>query len=139
MTKITAVLVAFNREKLLREALEALAAQRRPVDRLVVVDNASSDGSRAVAEELLEAWGERARFIPLEENTGGAGGFAVGIAAALTEQDVDWVWVMDDDTVPGPEALSGRSTRTRPTSVQAPMTWRSWVRASCGPTVTITQ
>ncbi|WP_336652221.1 MULTISPECIES: glycosyltransferase [unclassified Leucobacter] len=104
---VTAVLVAYNRRELLRESLEALAAQSRPVDRLVIVDNASDDGSAEVAAELLEQWGERARLIPLTKNTGGAGGFATGIAAAIAEEDVDWVWVMDDDTVPGPDALSG--------------------------------
>ncbi|QZY51154.1 glycosyltransferase [Leucobacter tenebrionis] len=104
---VTAVLVAYNRRELLRESLQALAAQSRPVDRLVVVDNASDDGSREVAAELLEPWGARARLIPLIENTGGAGGFATGIAAAVAEDDVDWVWVMDDDTVPGPDALAG--------------------------------
>ncbi len=105
--RVTAVLVAYNRRELLRESLAALAAQRRPVDRLVVVDNASDDGSVEVAAEMLEAWGERARHIELTENTGGAGGFATGIAAAVVEDDTDWVWVMDDDTVPGPDALAG--------------------------------
>ncbi|QAB16804.1 glycosyltransferase [Leucobacter muris] len=104
---VTAVLVAYNRRELLRESLEALAAQSRPVDRLVVVDNASDDGSADVAAELLEQWGTRARLIPLTENTGGAGGFAAGIAAAVAEDCIDWVWVMDDDTVPGPDALAG--------------------------------
>ncbi len=105
--RVTAVLVAWNRRVLLREALEALSAQTRPVDRLVVVDNASDDGSDAVAAELLAEWGDRARLIRLTENTGGAGGFAVGIAAAVADPATDWVWVMDDDTVPGPDALAG--------------------------------
>ncbi|RGE23345.1 glycosyltransferase [Leucobacter sp. wl10] len=105
--RVTAVLVAYNRRELLRESLEALAAQSRPVDRLVVVDNASDDGSDEAAAEQLDHWGERARLLRLTENTGGAGGFAAGIAAAVAEDDVDWVWVMDDDTVPGPDALAG--------------------------------
>lgn len=105
--RVTAVVVAYNRRDLLREALGALAAQSRPVDRLIVVDNASTDGSADVAEELLEAWGARARLVRLDVNTGGAGGFAVGIAAAVVDEDTDWVWVMDDDTVPGPDALAG--------------------------------
>lgn len=104
--RVTAVLVAYNRRELLQESLAALAAQSRPVDRLVVVDNASDDGSADAAEELLDAWGGRARLIRLNENTGGAGGFAVGIAAAVVEESTDWVWVMDDDTVPEPHALA---------------------------------
>lgn len=106
---VTAVLVAYNRRELLGEALEALAAQSRPVDRLVVINNASDDGSGDVAEAALAEWGDRARVIHLVENTGGAGGFTVGIAAAVSAelpQLTDWVWVMDDDTVPGPEALA---------------------------------
>ncbi|WP_336659077.1 glycosyltransferase [Leucobacter sp. USHLN153] len=105
--RVTAVLVAYNRRELLRESLAALAAQSRPVDRLIVVDNASDDGSVEVAAEMLESWGARARHVTLTENTGGAGGFATGIAAAVIEDDTDWVWVMDDDTVPGPDALAG--------------------------------
>ncbi|MBO1900563.1 glycosyltransferase [Leucobacter weissii] len=100
-------MVAYNRRALLGEALAALAAQTRPVDRLIVVDNASEDGSAEFAEERLADWGERARLIRLSENTGGAGGFAVGVAAAVADPRTDWVWVMDDDTVPGPEALAG--------------------------------
>ena len=103
--RVTAVLVAFNRSELLREAITALTAQTRPVDHLIVVDNASDDGSADVAEELLEGWGPRARLIRLDRNTGGAGGFAVGIAAAVADDETDWVWVMDDDTIPQPEAL----------------------------------
>lgn len=105
--RVTAVLVAYNRRELLQESLAALAKQTRPVDRLVIVDNASTDGSGEAAEALVEEWGGRARMIRLTENTGGAGGFAVGIAAAIAEEGIDWVWVMDDDTVPGPDALAG--------------------------------
>jgi len=110
---VTAVMVAYNRRELLGEALEALAAQSRPVDRLILVDNASDDGSGEFAAEAMagEAWRDRARLIRLERNTGGAGGFAVGIAAAVQAGPggggTDWVWVMDDDTVPGPDALAG--------------------------------
>jgi len=104
---VTAVLVAYNRRALVAEALEALAAQTRPVDRLVVVDNASDDGSSEVIDAQLAEWGDRGEVIRLTENTGGAGGFAVGIAAAVADGRTDWVWVMDDDTVPHPGALEG--------------------------------
>ncbi|MFC7766218.1 glycosyltransferase family 2 protein [Leucobacter soli] len=58
--RVTAVMVAYNRRELLGEALAGLAAQSRPVDRLIVVDNASDDGSGEFAEESLAAdgpWG----------------------------------------------------------------------------------
>jgi len=37
--------VTHNRRELLLECLEAVARQTQPVDRVVVVDNASSDGT----------------------------------------------------------------------------------------------
>ncbi|QNO37047.1 glycosyltransferase family 2 protein [Protaetiibacter sp. SSC-01] len=102
MVRVTAVVVAWNRRDLLREALEALEAQTRPVDDIVVVDNASDDDSSDVAR----AASPRANVIRLERNTGGAGGFAVGIADAIGTHGADLVWIMDDDTVPTETALA---------------------------------
>ena len=104
-TRVTVVLVAYNRQDLLVEALDALAAQSRPVDEVVVLDNSSDDDSaRVAAEHPVDA-----RVITLDRNTGGAGGFAAGMAAALDvprEQAPDWVWLMDDDTIPTEDALA---------------------------------
>ena len=46
-----------------------------------------------------------ADVVHLRRNVGGAGGFAAGIARAIVRHDADWVWVMDDDTIPRPGAL----------------------------------
>ena len=103
--RVTAVLVAYNRRDLLADALDALATQTRPVDEVLVLDNASDDDSAAVAA----AHPIGARVISLTRNTGGAGGFAAGIAAALdvhAESAPEWVWLMDDDTIPTPDALA---------------------------------
>jgi rhamnopyranosyl-N-acetylglucosaminyl-diphospho-decaprenol beta-1,3/1,4-galactofuranosyltransferase len=100
--RVVAVVVSYNREKLLEETLSGLAGQGRPVDAVVVVDNASTDGALDVALRLVPA----ANVVALTRNTGGAGGFAVGIAEALRNHTPDWVWVMDDDTVPRPGALA---------------------------------
>jgi GT2 family glycosyltransferase len=40
----------------------------------------------------------------LSENRGGAGGFHEGMRIAA-QQDVDWIWVMDDDAEPEADAL----------------------------------
>ena len=99
---VVAVIVSFNRRDLLLESVAAVLGQSEPPDALVVVDNASEDGS---AEAVL------ARFpgidlVPLTRNVGGAGGFAVGLAHAITRYDATWVWAMDDDTIPTPAALA---------------------------------
>lgn len=103
--RVAAVVVAFNREDLLRETLNGLAAQTRPVDEIIIVNNASTDRSGEVAAEFVGRLEGAARLISLKRNTGGAGGFAVGIAAAIANPHTDWVWVMDDDTIPQPDAL----------------------------------
>jgi len=93
--------VAYNRRDLLVEALDALAAQSRPVDTVLVVDNCSDDDSAAVAAEHPVG----AEVVRLNRNTGGAGGFAVGLAHAVDALGADLVWLMDDDTIPTPDAL----------------------------------
>jgi rhamnopyranosyl-N-acetylglucosaminyl-diphospho-decaprenol beta-1,3/1,4-galactofuranosyltransferase len=108
--RVVVVVVTFERLALLRESLAAIGAQTRPPDVVVVVDNASSDGtSDAVTVEHPDA-----DLVRLGRNTGGAGGFAVGIDRAVTRHRADLVWVMDDDTVPEPSALAALlDTRVR--------------------------
>ncbi len=43
---VAAVVVTYNRKVLLKECLDALLAQTRPLDSIIVVDNASTDGTR---------------------------------------------------------------------------------------------
>lgn len=99
--RVVAVVVAYNRRDLLAEVLAALAAQESPLERVVVVDNASTDASADVAR----AAGDLVDLVELPRNTGGAGGFAAGMAVALADHRPDWIWLMDDDTVPEPAAL----------------------------------
>jgi rhamnopyranosyl-N-acetylglucosaminyl-diphospho-decaprenol beta-1,3/1,4-galactofuranosyltransferase len=98
--RVIAVVVTYNRRELLLEALAAVHAQIRPADALIVVDNASTDGSAAAVRARYPL----ARVAEVAHNTGGAGGFAYGIALALAD-GADLVWLMDDDTVPEPGAL----------------------------------
>jgi rhamnopyranosyl-N-acetylglucosaminyl-diphospho-decaprenol beta-1,3/1,4-galactofuranosyltransferase len=97
---VHAVVVAYNRVALLNETLTALLAQTRPVDEVHVVDNASTDGTAAMVRSTFPS----VTLHELPANTGGAGGFATGLALAL-DGGADLVWLMDDDTVPRPGAL----------------------------------
>ena len=98
--RVIAVVVTYNRRDLLLEALAAVLAQTRPADAVIVVDNASTDGAAAAVRGQFPS----VRVAELASNTGGAGGFACGIALAL-DASADLVWLMDDDTVPEPGAL----------------------------------
>ena len=100
-TRVVVVVVAYNRKDLLAECLDSLAGQTRAPDAIVVVDNASTDGSPEMVLERFPA----VDLVRLAANTGGAGGFAVGIQRAVEAHSADLVWIMDDDTVPTPRAL----------------------------------
>lgn len=99
--RVVAVVVSYNRRNLLLEALGALATQSTPVAQVLVVDNASTDDSAAAAK----ASSASVDVVVLRRNTGGAGGFAAGLARALERHQPDWVWLMDDDTIPTLTAL----------------------------------
>ena len=77
-----------------------MQAQSRAPDAVIVVDNASADGTAAAVRARFPS----ARLAELPRNTGGAGGFAYGMALALADA-ADLIWLMDDDTVPEPDAL----------------------------------
>jgi rhamnopyranosyl-N-acetylglucosaminyl-diphospho-decaprenol beta-1,3/1,4-galactofuranosyltransferase len=98
--RVCAVVVTYNRLDLLRECLTALEGQTRPVDRILVVDNLSSDGT----PEAVEREHPVADLLRLPENLGGAGGFHAGVRDAY-EAGYDWIWLMDDDTIATPTAL----------------------------------
>ncbi len=100
MASVAAVIVTFNRRELLLEALAAVRAQGRQPDSVIVVDNASTDGTAAA----VAASAPSASLVTLDRNYGGAGGFAYGLALALAG-GADLIWLMDDDTVPEPDAL----------------------------------
>jgi GT2 family glycosyltransferase len=101
MGQVFAVVVTYNRRELLERCLAALAEQRRPPDRILVVDNASTDGTA----EMLERKHPAVQVLRLEVNEGGAGGFHEGIKHAY-EDGAEWLWLMDDDTIPTPMALA---------------------------------
>jgi rhamnopyranosyl-N-acetylglucosaminyl-diphospho-decaprenol beta-1,3/1,4-galactofuranosyltransferase len=99
-SRAVAVIVTWNRCDLLLEALAATSAQSRPPDAVIVIDNASTDGTAAAVRSEFPG----VRLASLGVNYGGAGGFAYGMALALSD-GADVIWLMDDDTVPAPEAL----------------------------------
>ena len=92
--KICAVVVTYNRKELLKRCLDGIMNQSYPVSHILVVDNASTDGT---VEMLREYPGLELLVLP--ENTGGAGGFHAGFKRAAGI-DCNLIWVMDDDALP---------------------------------------
>lgn len=98
---IAAVMLTRNRRVRVEEGIDALLHQIHPLDEIIVIDNASADGTQ---EMLRKKYNGQITQVRLEENLGSAGGFYEGIRLAY-EKGHDWIWVMDDDVKPLPDAL----------------------------------
>lgn len=101
--RVVAVVVTYNRHDLLKLTLAGIAGGKFKPVAVVVVNNASTDSTAKYLENL--EYPLPLDVITLEQNMGGAGGFAVGIDRALSRHSPDLVWVMDDDTEPTGTAL----------------------------------
>lgn len=101
---VCAVVVTYNRKEMLMQCIDAILLQTVKVEKLIIVDNNSTDGT----EELLK----NNKYLDitcicyqkLPENIGGAGGFHEGMKIARS-MNADWVWIMDDDVIPEKECL----------------------------------
>ena len=99
---VAAIVVTYNRRELLAECIDALSAQTYTNLKIYVIDNASTDGTREYIKKYID--NGFIIYINTGKNLGGAGGFNYGIKAAGNEE-YDFLWIMDDDTVPNADAL----------------------------------
>ncbi len=102
MERIAAVVVTYNRKELLLQCVQHLLDQQEADCDVLVVDNASTDGTAQAVEQISSA---KLFYRNTGENLGGAGGFHFGMRWAV-EEGYDYVWIMDDDALPQPDALA---------------------------------
>ena len=98
---IATVTFAHNAAHLLPRQVDALLRQSRTVQEIIVVDNASTDGTRVLLAEKYP----QVTVLRMPENLGAAGAWAPGLAYAALEKQHDWVWTFDDDSVPETDVL----------------------------------
>lgn len=97
MKQVTALVVTYNRLKLLKGNIAAITAQTYPVKHILVIDNNSQDGTKEYLDSL-QIGGLIVKH--LAKNLGGSGGFYEGIKIFEEQLTDDFVWIMDDDTIP---------------------------------------
>jgi len=96
-SRLRGVLVTFRRPEAVRTMLASLAAQTRPLDDLVVVDNDNDP----TTQEIVRTTTPGAEYVPVTENLGPAGGIALGMRRLLERAcDRDWLVTLDDDNPP---------------------------------------
>jgi GT2 family glycosyltransferase len=98
---IASVTVAYNAARILPQHVGALLRQVRPLQEVVVVDNASTDDTPA----LLAQHYPQVTVLRMKENKGAAGAWARGLDYAVLEKGHDWVWSFDDDSLPAADVL----------------------------------
>lgn len=82
--RVTAVVPAYNEEKLISRVLDTMPAL---VDRIIVVDDASSDETPRILEQAQARLAERLRVIRHEKNGGVGAAIITGYKAAIFEND----------------------------------------------------
>ena len=93
------VLVTFRRPEALRQHLERLAQQTRPLETLLVVDNDDDpDVADLIANHVSDT--TDVRYLGLPGNPGPAGAIATAIKQTLQSHGDGWVVILDDDDPP---------------------------------------
>lgn len=105
MRNIGVVVVTYNRKEKLKKTLAVFDMQTYLMDYVIVVDNASTDGTG----DYLKEWSSvscayEKIIITMPYNAGGSGGFFAGLEKAQ-EKKSNWIWVSDDDAFPEVDAL----------------------------------
>lgn len=100
---VCAVVLTCNRLEKSRRCIEAILGQTRSPDRVLVVDNGSTDGTVEWVTELSRN-DDRVALLPLPENLGPAGGYAEGFEWA-ERQGFDAIWAFADDVYPNRDCL----------------------------------
>ncbi len=102
--KITAVIVTYNRHKLLERCIKAVLGQKNISCDVLIIDNGSTDGT---ADFIQNEYSGRREvlYINTGKNTGGAGGFYIGIREAV-KLGYEYIWMMDDDVIPQETTLA---------------------------------
>lgn len=104
MKNVAAIIVTFNRRELLAKNLVNCFNQTKRLDRIFVIDNASTDGTYEYLKENGLTDNIIFEYIKLNVNIGGAGGFNTGLKLAF-EKGFEFFWMMDDDGCPDVDSL----------------------------------
>jgi len=102
MKRVAAVVVTYNRKELLEECIDALLHQTYNDCDIIVVDNASTDGTQ---EFINQKYKNLVIYQNTGSNLGGAGGFNYGVKTAYT-LGYEYFWLMDDDCIVDADSLS---------------------------------
>ncbi|MGE5446619.1 MAG: glycosyltransferase family 2 protein [Ignavibacteriales bacterium] len=91
--KVATVIVNWNKKDYVLNLLNSLKTLDYQNHEIIVIDNASTDGS----VEAIKQQFPRIQVIVNSENLGGSGGFNTGIKHALKKGGYKYIWLLDND------------------------------------------
>ena len=94
---VSVTVVTFNSGRFIRRCLEAVLEQRYPEMEVIVIDNASTDGT----QDILERFEGRCKIVYNEENIG----FAAAQNQAIALSRGDWVLTLNPDVLLLPDFI----------------------------------
>jgi glycosyltransferase involved in cell wall biosynthesis len=97
---ITVLMSVYNGRPYLNEAVESIVEQTHEDFEFLIIDDASTDGSRSILEEWAGRDG-RIRLILHDENRG----LGYALAEGIKEARAPWIARMDDDDIAFPDRL----------------------------------
>jgi rhamnosyltransferase len=96
--RVLAHIHTFNDADIIDRTIDALLKQTRPIDGLLIVDNASRD------DTLDQPLVKNAIVVRHPQNLGTSGTVVTGMTYAL-DHGYDWIWIFDADSIVEPDAL----------------------------------
>lgn len=100
--KLAVVLVTYNRLELLKQIYKSIKNQTKGPDKIIIVNNSSTDGTLDWLEETKDK--DNLLMFVTQPNSGSSGGQYTAFRAAF-ELGYEWIWEMDDDVLPRHDCL----------------------------------
>lgn len=89
--RVSVTVVTYNSGRFIKRCLESILAQQYPALDVIVIDNASTDGTT----DILEQFEERCQIVYNEENLG----FAAAQNQAIALSSAEWVLTLNPDVL----------------------------------------
>ncbi|MCQ9156222.1 glycoside hydrolase family 99-like domain-containing protein [Acidomonas methanolica] len=103
MPRLSVVVPSYNYARYLAARLVSIFAQHMPVLEIIVLDDASTDDSVAVARATAAEWGRDIRILEGRRNSGSV--FAQWRKAAELARG-DWLWIAEADDLSEPDHMA---------------------------------
>ncbi|WP_430895820.1 MULTISPECIES: glycosyltransferase [unclassified Paraflavitalea] len=101
---VCAVIVTYNRIDTLKTALQHILDQNKVPERIIIVDNNSTDGTIDYLRTLEGHAIVHPMYLP--SNVGSAGAIAAAMKEGIKNGKFDYFWILDDDTFYEKNALN---------------------------------